>query len=63
MRYLSRYDLEKIARRVLRAYWQLPEAQENPYCVDMVLLTKKLLGLRVLYRHLSTDGRIMGLTS
>ena len=63
MRYMTRYDLQKIAGRVLRAYWRLPEAQENPYCVDMLLLAKRLLGLRVLYRHLSSDGRTVGITS
>ena len=63
MRYMTRYDLQKVAGRVLCAYWRLPEAQENPYCVDMLLLAKKLLGLRVLYRHLSSDGRTVGITS
>ena len=63
MRYLTRLDLERIGQRVLRAYWRLPEAQENPYCVDPVLLARELLGLTVRYRHLSTDEELMGLTS
>ena len=63
MRYLTRADLERIAQRVLCAYWKLPEAQETPYRVDPTLLAKRLLGLKVRYRHLSEDGELMGLTS
>ena len=63
MRYMARPELEQIALRVLRAYRKLPEAQEDPYRVDPVLLAKGLLGLTVRYRHLSEDRELMGLTS
>ena len=63
MQVLSRADLERIAQRVLRAYWRLPEAQEAPYRVDPELLAKRLLGLTVRYRRLSEDGELLGLTS
>ncbi len=62
MRFLTRHELSRVAQRVLREYWRLPAAQELPYAVDPVLLAKELLGLRVRYRHLSSDGRILGLT-
>ena len=63
MQYLSRLDMERIAQRVLRAYWKLPEAQEHPTHVDPCLLARKVLGMTVRYRHLSEDRELLGLTS
>ena len=63
MRYLSRSELAQVAQPVLREYWKLPEAQEHPWYVDPALLAKEVLGLKVLYRQLSWDGELLGLTS
>ena len=63
MRILSRADLERIAERVLRAYWTLPSAQRSPWRVDPCVLAQELLGLKIRYRRLSSDGLTHGLTS
>ena len=63
MQRLSRNDLESIANRVLRAYWKIPEAKETPWYIDPDLLLCSLLGLKIEFRHLSTDGLTLGVTS
>ena len=64
MAYLSRSDLEAIGARVAEAYQQLPGAAEAPFeRVNIDRLISSLLGLRIDYRHLSLDGRALGLTS
>lgn len=64
MAYLSRSDLEAIGARVAEAYQQLPSAAEAPFeRVNIDRLISSLLGLRIDYRHLSLDGRALGLTS
>lgn len=61
---LSRKDLESIADRVIKAYMKLPEIAGYPvFRIYPEILAEKLLGLKVDYRHLSTDGSILGLTS
>lgn len=63
-RYLSYADLDAIAARVFRAYAKLPEAQMTELLyVDPELLLKSLLGLQIEYRHLSLDGRTLGITA
>ncbi len=63
-RYLSIGDLEKIAGRVLRAYAALPQVRGEEICrVDPELLAGALLGLKVKYRHLSRDRKLLGLTA
>ena len=54
-------ELEDLADRVYAAYEALPEA--DGLRVDPELLAEKLLGLRVVYRRLSRDGSILGLTA
>ncbi len=54
-------ELEDLANRVYAAYEMLPEA--DGLRVDPELLAEKLLGLRVVYRRLSRDGSILGLTA
>ena len=63
MRKQTRQDLERISRRVLRAYWKMPLAQETPWYVDPDLLLSGLLGLKIQYYHLSDDGMTLGITS
>ena len=64
MKRLSRKDLEVIADRVIRAYMKLPEVANRPiYRIYPETLAEKLLGLKIDYQHLSTDGSILGLTS
>ncbi len=64
MAYLSRSDLEAIGARVAEAYQQLPGAAEAPFeRVNIDRLIGSLLGLRIDYRHLSSDGGTLGLTS
>ncbi len=54
-------ELEALADRVYAAYEVLPEA--DGLRVDPTLLAEKLLGLKVVYRRLSRDGSILGLTA
>ena len=54
-------ELEALARLVYRAYAALPEADGRQ--VDPALLAGKLLRLKVVYRRLSRDGSILGITS
>ena len=61
---LSRKDLEDIAERVVTSYKNLPEIKRKKmYRIDPELLITKVLGLKLDYQHLSTDGSILGLTS
>ena len=51
---LSRYDLEKIAQRVIRAYMKLPVFEgKRIYNISPQILLENLLKLRVDYCHLS----------
>lgn len=64
MPYLSRRDIEGIARRVITAYKKLPTLRGQP--VNMIqpeLLVHDLLGLSTGYHVLSPDGRVLGLTA
>ena len=63
MRALTRRDLELISQRVLRAYWRLPASKEEPDRINPDLLLTSLLGLRIDYRPLSSDGSLLGVTS
>ena len=63
MPYLDIATMEKIAERVLRAYWKLPSAQETPWYVDPDLLLTDLLDLSIEFRRLSGDGMTLGMTS
>ena len=61
---LSDREIESIASRVLKAYIQLPEIQNTKiFFVDPTLLLNSLLGLQIEYKHLSDNGKILGLTS
>ena len=53
--------LETLAKLIYGAYAALPEA--DGVRVDPELLAEKLLGLRVVYRRLSRDGSILGITA
>ena len=64
MKRLSRYGIEQIAARVIRAYKALPElARKAIQSVDPELLTIGLLQLTLEYLPLSPDGTVLGLTS
>ena len=54
-------ELEALAARVYEAYAALPEADGRQ--VDPELLARRLLGLKVVYRRLSRDGSILGITA
>lgn len=58
---MTERELEALAQRVYGAYAALPEA--DGIQVDPELLAEKLLGLRVDYRRLSSDGSILGITA
>ena len=57
----EREALEGLSRRVYRAYRTLPGAPEDR--VEPELVAGELLGLRVEYRRLSTDGSVLGVTA
>lgn len=64
MPYLSKNDIEAIAKRVIAAYRRLPELQgRGNDRVSPKLLVDKLLGLSTRYHTLSRSGTILGLTS
>ncbi len=64
MPYLTRNDIEAIARRIITAYRKLPVLQgQTPNRVQPEILVKDLLGLTTGYHVLSRSGRILGLTS
>lgn len=59
----SRKDIERIAERVLRKYRELPELQGLSITkIDPILLSERVLHLKLDYTHLSLSGRILGLT-
>ncbi len=63
-RYLSYAELDRIADRVVNAYAMLPEVSITELLyVDPDILLRSLLGLEIEYRHLSSDGRLLGLTT
>ena len=64
MRYLSRWDIEQISKRVIRAYEKQPSAPKGRLrWVDAEVLSKDLLSLTVAYVTLSLDHQILGATS
>ncbi len=64
MKHLSRYDIETIAAKYIKAYMQLPEIKNTQvYRIDPEIMLGKILGLTIDYVHLSYDGSILGLTS
>lgn len=64
MPYLTKTKMEEIAKRVLNAYWLLPEAQaETATRVIPELLAQEIVGLSIEYWHLSPDMSILGQTS
>ncbi len=64
MKILSRQNIEEIAQRVLKAYYQLPEVKGKEINnIDLELLLERLLGLKIKYAHLSIDGSILGATT
>lgn len=64
MPYLTRSDIEAIAKRVVTAYRKLPSAQgAESNVISPKLLIEDLLGLATRYHTLSRDGVILGLTS
>ena len=63
MRYLSKWDLEQLARRVSSAYQKLPDAKANPRRINPDILLEQLLKLEIDYRHLSRDRTTLGLTA
>ena len=62
MKYLSRRDLEAIAARVVRAYWRIPNAQNEPSRIVPEVLLTEMLGLTIDYRHLSKNRQMLGMT-
>lgn len=63
MPYLSKRDIESIARRVIAAYQKLPVYQDQPpNTVYPETLVHDLLGLSTEYHVLSRNGSILGLT-
>ena len=64
MPYLKKSTMEKIAERVLNAYWLLPEAEaETATRVVPELLAQEIVGLSIEYWHLSPDMSILGQTT
>lgn len=64
MPYLTREEIETIARRVTSAYLRLPIHEEQMVTtIDPELLAEELLGLSVEYHRLSPAGDIHGLTA
>lgn len=63
MRYLSKWDLERLAIRVVSAYRKLPDAKLDPLRVDPEILLNQLLNLSIDYRHLSKNRKTLGLTA
>ena len=64
MPYLTRKEIERIARRVVSAYCELP-VHEGYSCrsIDPSILATDLLGLKVEYHALSPAGNVHGLTT
>lgn len=64
MKRLSRYDIELIAQRIVKAYKDLPEVKNNLFFkINPELMATQLLGLNIDYEHLSLDGETLGLTT
>lgn len=64
MKHLSRFDIEAIAAKYVKAYMELSDVRNTKiYRIDPELLLEKVLGLTVEYQHLSYDGSILGMTS
>ena len=64
MPYLSREELEQIGLRVTAGYRRLlASAGAGALRVDISLLVRELLGLKVEYHHLSRSGDTLGVTS
>lgn len=64
MKYLSRDDIERIAQRVLRAYYKLPKLRGEPITsIQPEVLAVDLLGLTVEYHVLSRSGYLLGATA
>lgn len=64
MKRLSRYDIECIAARVIKAYRNRPELEgQQIRNINPEFLTTGLLGLSLEYHHLSVDDSVLGLTS
>lgn len=62
--YLSRFDIEMIAKRVITAYKKLPAlCGQQIKMVQPELLIRDLLGLSMDYHILSPKGDILGLTA
>lgn len=64
MPYLSKREIEDIATRVVNAYQRIAGAagaMSQRICPE--ILIQNLLGLNVIYRTLSTDGSILGMTA
>ena len=62
--YLSRYDIEAIANRVITAYKKLPAlCGQQIKRIQPELLICDLLGLSMDYKMLSPHGNILGLTA
>lgn len=63
MPYLSREKIERIAARVVDAYWRLESQADTEKRIFPEILAQKLLGLKVEYRTLSRNGSILGMTA
>ena len=60
LKHLSRFDIEAIAAKYVKAYMELPDVRNTKiYRIDPELLLEKVLGLTVEYQHLSYDGSIL----
>lgn len=60
---LSRYDIERIAERVIRAYKKLPILEgKRIYNISPQILLENLLKLKIDYCHLSLDRLTLGAT-
>lgn len=64
MPYLSKREIESIAARVVTAYQKMSKARGDVISrICPEVLAHDLLGLDIVYRTLSTDGSILGMTA
>ncbi len=64
MPYLKKATMEQIAKRVLDAYWLLPDVKpDSATRIHPELLAQEIVGLSIEYWHLSPDMSILGQTS